>query len=104
MQVEVFEPNCQGARLHPGMRLIPDAQTCDHIYRSQKTMRLQVMLEYSVAVCDRITHRVYETCLGKVFDEVLRQLVICQGLGVNDQRMRTGRAPTQRHAVHYVQE
>ena len=67
-------------------------------------MRLQVMLEYSAAVCDRITHRVYETCLGKVFDEVLRQLVICQGLGVNDQRMRTGRAPTQRHAVHYVQE
>ena len=49
-------------------------------------MRLKVMLEQSAAICNRITHRVDETCLRKVFDEVPRQLIICQGLRVNDRR------------------
>ena len=62
------------------------------------------MLEQSAAVCNRITHRVDETCLRKVFDEVPRQLIICYGLRVNDQWMRARRTPTQRHAVHDVQE
>ena len=31
-------------------------------------------------------------------------MIICHGLRVNDQGMRARRTPTQRHAVHYVQE